>query len=100
MEKTSKKLPCWIKTGFLIFPVITIIGIILRIAGGDNVLFVGAIVPSVIYEEIFERCCALIADNEILNLLFIITFWFAIGAGIGLIIEKIQTRPRLRRGSN
>ena len=79
-----KKLPDWLLSGILIFPVLIALGIIVFALtfGKLNALF-WVIFPSILFEELFETCCYSFSNNQIANLLFAFIFWFAIGAVLG-----------------
>jgi hypothetical protein len=81
-----KKIPFWVKTGILIFPVLLLTSVI-AVALKTNILW-WMIVPSVVFEEIFESFSTAISDSILLNLLFILVFWFAIGSLIGLFSKR------------
>lgn len=86
-----KKLPNWILSGIIIFPVLIVLGIIFfaLTLGKFNVLF-WLIIPSAIFEELFETCCYVFSNNQIANLLFALIFWFTIGATVGWISGKLK----------
>ncbi|MBU1103788.1 MAG: hypothetical protein KJ600_04500 [Nanoarchaeota archaeon] len=39
------------------------------------------ILPSIIFEEVFERCCYAFSNNRVGNFAFVILFWFVVGGG-------------------
>jgi len=80
-----KMFPLWLKTGILIFPVLIILSLLLGFFGGNNLLWL--VVPSIIFEKLFESCCTFIDDSLFLNVIFDLIFWFLIGAAVGKVIE-------------
>jgi len=86
-----KKLPNWLLSGIFIFPVIFILGFIFFTFtfGKFNILY-WLIIPSVIFEELFETCCYTLSNNQIVNLFFALFFWFIIGGALGWITGKIK----------
>lgn len=86
------KVPFWAITGIIIFPAIIIFGPILGfIVQESAAYFFWLIVPSVIFEELLEKCCPFLADSQIANLVFALIFWFIIGSAVGFIFEKLKT---------
>lgn len=75
----------------MIFPVLIVLGLLFGpVSGGKvNVLF-WAVIPSIIFEEIFETCCQAFSDNFIFNVLFVGIFWFGVGSLTGLLVEGIK----------
>jgi uncharacterized membrane protein YphA (DoxX/SURF4 family) len=88
-----KRLPYWLVSGVVIFPILIILGLFFTfISGGKvNVLF-WAVIPSIIFEEIFETCCRAFSDNFIFNVLFVGIFWFGVGSLTGLLAERLKKR--------
>jgi len=86
-----KNLPNWLVSGVVIFPILIVSGLLFGLVSGGkvNVLF-WAVIPSIIFEEIFETCCRTFSDNFIFNVLFIGIFWFGIGSITGLLTERIK----------
>ena len=84
-----KKIPYWILSGIIIFLVIILAGLILSIMtlGKFNFLF-WLILPSILFEDLFENCCYTFSNDQIANLIFAIGFWFIIGSLIGFILCK------------
>jgi len=73
----------------IIFPVLIVLGIILFALtfGKFNVLF-RLIVPSIIFEKLFESCRYAFSNSQTVNLFFALIFRFIIGATIGWSIGK------------
>ncbi|MFH1767384.1 MAG: hypothetical protein ABH826_04865 [Patescibacteria group bacterium] len=92
-----KKLPSWILSGLAIFPVLIVLGIVLfaLTVGKFSILF-WLIIPSIIFEELFETCCYVFSDSQVVNLFFALLFWFIIGAAVGWVSEKLQNPSRNR----
>lgn len=86
-----QKTPTWILSGIMIFPVIIILGLILWVItwGAFNALF-WLIIPSIIFEELFETCCYVFSNSQIANLIFALIFWFVIGGLTGCGVSKIK----------
>ena len=86
-----RKLPIYLLFGVMIFPILIVLGVVLWLItwGGFNMLF-WLIIPSVIFEELFETCCYFVADSQILNLVFALIFWFVIGVALSLIGKKLK----------
>ena len=65
----------------MIFPVIILIGVVLGIItlGAFNPLF-WLVLPSIVFEQLFEQCCTVMSDNMIANAAFALLFWFLIGS--------------------
>lgn len=79
-----KKIPHWILSGIIIFPVLIISGVVLFVLtlGKFNILF-AFIIPAIIFESLFETCCYAFSNNQAANIIFAVMFWFIIGAAIG-----------------
>jgi len=86
-----KKLPNWLLSGIIIFPVIIILGFIFfaLTLGKFDILF-WLIIPSIIFEEIFETCCYAFSNSYIANLLFALFFWFVIGAMLDWLVDRVK----------
>jgi len=88
MEK-PKEIPFWFTTGTTIFFVLLIISIVLFVVNfftAVNYLF-WFIIPSIVFEELFETCCYGFSNDLLANFIFVLVFWFAIGAIIGLLVD-------------
>jgi hypothetical protein len=85
------KLPYWVLSGIIIFPVLMILGVIFfTITLGEfNILF-WLIIPSIIFEELFETSYYAFSNSQVANLLFALIFWFIIGGTLGWITGKIK----------
>jgi len=85
------KLPKWLLSGIIIFPVLLLSGIFLfALTFGKISILFWLIIPSVIFEELFETCCYVFSNNQIANLFFVLLFWFTIGGLLGWITEKLN----------
>lgn len=82
------KIPQWFIWGISIFPLLLILGPILNIIsfGKINFLF-WMIIPSIIFEELTERNFYNLSNNTILNLIFILIFWFTIDSFLGILFQ-------------
>jgi len=86
-----KKLPNWLISGIMVFPVLIVLGIILFVLSfGKISVLIWLIIPSIFFEEIFETCCYTFSNSYIMNLLFALIFWFAIGSTLGWVTERIK----------
>ncbi|HUV42720.1 MAG TPA: hypothetical protein VMY36_02320 [Patescibacteria group bacterium] len=86
-----KNLPYWLVSGVMIFPVLIVLGLLFGlITGGKISILFWMVIPSIIFEEIFETCCRAFSDNFIFNVLFVGIFWFGIGSLTGLLAERIK----------
>ena len=86
-----KKLPLWLISGIAIFPLLTILGLILYVISLGKVSFLfWMIIPSIIFEELFETHFYSLSNNIILNTLFIILFWFSLAAFLGVILKEFK----------
>lgn len=75
------RIPQWVVSGIMIFPVIVLIGIVLSIiTGGNFKVLYWVIIPNLLFEELFEICCNVFAKNETANVISTFVFWFTIGA--------------------
>jgi hypothetical protein len=87
--KTWKKLPYFVKTGIIIFPIVIILSIVIALMnlslGLKTSFLLWMVMPSIIFEQIFETCCYAFSNNKFFNFLFILVFWFVIGALIGIV---------------
>ncbi len=85
----KRKFSVWFLSGICIFPVLITSGIALNLItqGKVNLLF-WMIKPSIIFEELLETHYAGFSDSKIANLVFILIFWFTIGALSGWIVKK------------
>jgi len=88
-----KKIPYWILSGIITILIIIIVGIILSLItfGKFNYLF-WLILPSILFEELFETCCYTFSNSQIANLIFALGFWFVIGSLVGLIVLEIKNK--------
>jgi hypothetical protein len=88
-----KTLPYRLVSGVVIFPNLIVLGLLLGLVSGGklNILF-WAVIPSIIFEEIFETCCRAFSDNFIFNVLFVGIFWFGLGSLTGLLAEGLKKR--------
>ncbi|MBD3252319.1 hypothetical protein GF386_01160 [Candidatus Pacearchaeota archaeon] len=87
--KKPKKIHFWFITGTAIFFILLLMSIILLIVNffiEINYLF-WIIIPSIIFEELFETCCYGFSNNILANFVFILIFWFVVGAVIGLLVD-------------
>ncbi len=85
------KLPGWLISAVIIFPVLAISGIALNLISlGKIQLLFWMILPSIFFEELFETSYIAFSDSQFANLVFIIIFWFSIGAIIELITSKLK----------
>jgi hypothetical protein len=92
-----KKLPYWLISGVVIFPILIVLGLFFGLASGGkiNVLF-WAVIPSIIFEETFETCCRTFSDNMISNVLFVGIFWFGVGSLTGLLADRIKELAKIK----
>ncbi len=90
-----QKLPNPLLFGIIVFPVIIILNIILFILtlGKINILF-WLIIPSIIFEELFEKKYYVFSDNQIANIVFVLIFWFIVGASLGWIAKQITNQTK------
>ncbi len=90
-----KSVPGWLAAGVGVFPLLTVIGAIawLVSSGEINWLF-WAIIPAVIWEHLLEDLSTTLADSAVLNILFLLVFWFAIGALAGLVASRLGRKLR------
>ena len=99
MKNILRKTPLWLISGILIFPVLGFTGLMLSwIFSNEDLLLFWMIVPSILFEEIFEAKYSGLADNLTLNLIFILLFWFVIGGLAGFLLRhligsKSSTQP-------
>jgi hypothetical protein len=84
-----KKIPYWLLSGLMIFPILFVLGGILYLVsfGKINFLF-WMIIPSIIFEEILEENFYNLSNNLLLNILFIFLFWFAVATAVGFVLKK------------
>jgi hypothetical protein len=92
----SKGCPQWLKAGLLTFPVVVSVSGILWVgsmfvSGKCFNFFTWLVLPSIIFEGLFEKCCYAFSNNPIYNLLFAILFWVIAGAAIGYLYERIKS---------
>jgi hypothetical protein len=86
-----KNLPDWLVSGVSIFPILIVSGLLFGfVSGGKISALYWMVIPSIIFEEIFETCCRAFSDNMISNVLFVGIFWFGIGSLAGLLTERIK----------
>jgi len=104
MEKNTRKnqknyfailsrLPSWLISALIIVPIVALIGIILYAisAGQINFLF-WIILPSILFEQLFETSFYAFSNSYLANLVFVILFWTSIGALVGWITAMIRDR--------
>lgn len=87
------RLPSWLISALITVPIVTLIGIILYAvsAGQINFLF-WIILPSILFEQLFETNLYAFSNSYIANLVFVILFWTSIGALVGWITSMIRDR--------
>ena len=86
-----KKIPYWILSGILIFPLLIFISLVLFIFTQGKVSYLfWLVIPSIIFEELFEAYFYVLSNNQIANLVFAFIFWFSIGSFISWITLKIK----------
>lgn len=103
MEKNSKqnqenpfsllrKLPTWLMSALIIIPVVALIGVALFLisTGQINMLF-WIILPSILFEQLFETSFYAFSNSQLANLVFVLLFWSFIGASVGWIISRIRS---------
>ena len=78
------RFPYWAHIGIMIFPLVAVLSLILKWIFGTNPLL-WMIIPSVIFEQVFERCCYSFSNNQFFGIIFVLGFWFFVGALIGKI---------------
>jgi len=88
-------LPSWVVSGIAIFPVLMVVGLLVGVAtaGRIGVLF-WLVVPSIVFEEALEASLTALSDDLLANALFALAFWFAIGAGVGLLQRAVERMSR------
>ena len=86
-----RKLPTWFISAVIILPVVALIGIALNIiiTGQINLLF-WIILPSILFEQLFETSFYAFSNSQLANLLFVLLFWSTLGALTGLIVTKLR----------
>jgi hypothetical protein len=84
-------LPSWVVSGIVIFPVLFVVGLLAGAvtSGRVGVLF-WLVVPSIVFEEALEASLTALSDDLLANALFALAFWFAIGAGVGLLQRGVE----------
>lgn len=87
------RLPSWLISALITVPIVALIGIILYAvsAGQINFLF-WIILPSILFEQLFETNLYAFSNSYIANLVFVILFWTSIGALVGWITSMIRDR--------
>lgn len=87
------KLPTWFISAVIILPVIALIGIALNIisTGQINFLF-WIILPSILFEQVFETSFYAFSNSQLANLIFVLMFWSFLGALLGWITGKIRDK--------
>ncbi|MBU0466064.1 MAG: hypothetical protein KJ718_03585 [Nanoarchaeota archaeon] len=80
------KFPSWLNFGILIFPIVIIISLIIGLFGGNYLVWM--ILPSIVFEELFEGCCYAFSNSEIVSFIFSLVFWFVVGVLIGRVVGK------------
>jgi hypothetical protein len=86
-----RKLPSWIISAIIIVPIVALMGIVMYAlsAGQVNFLF-WIILPSILFEQLFETSFYAFSNSYLANLLFVVLFWTSIGALVGWITNKIR----------
>lgn len=93
MMGTIRQLPLWVRTGVMIFPPLILAGLVLQVvAPASNCLLFWMIIPSIVFEEALEQHFYAASNSQALNLLFIVAFWFAVGALAGLSAGKLHRK--------
>jgi len=94
-EVSLRKVPIWVLSGSVIFPILMFLGFIFYgLSSGKVNLFFWMIMPSIFLEEVFESCCYNLSNSIFLNFIFIILFWFLIGATIGYWVKKLREKKK------
>ena len=85
------KLPSWIISAIIIVPIVAFLGIVMYTlsAGQVNFLF-WIILPSILFEQLFETSFYAFSNSYLANFLFVLLFWTSIGALVGWITNKIR----------
>ena len=66
-----------LKLFLIAFLLILLSGLILNlVSGGEINILYWMIIPSIVFEEFFKTSYPLIADNRIINLIFVFLFWY------------------------
>lgn len=88
-----RKLPTWLMSALIIIPVVAMIGVALFLisAGQINILF-WIILPSILFEQLFETSLYAFSNSQLANLVFVLLFWSFIGASVGWIISRIRSK--------
>jgi len=86
-----RKLPSWFISAVIILPVVALIGIALNIisAGQINLLY-WIILPSILFEQVFETSFYAFSNSPLANLLFVFLFWSSTGALVGWLTTWIR----------
>ncbi len=50
--------------------------------------FAWLVLPSIIFEELFEGCCYDFSNNLVFNLLFALLFWIVIAVILGSVLKR------------
>ncbi len=84
--------------GLIVFPVLVVLGAVLHfVSNGDvNALF-WMVIPSVVFEELFESCCFEFSNCFIFNSLFVFLFWYFTGILISWIFCNFKTLLKKRK---
>jgi hypothetical protein len=77
MEKKRE----WLVFGLLIIPVVIVVSLLIGLATDNYILWIT--LPSILFEQMFEKCCYAFSNNQIANFIFAILLWFLVGAAIG-----------------
>lgn len=90
-----KSVPGWLAGALAVFPLLPVIGAIAwLVSSGDINWLFWAIIPAVIWEQTLEGLSTTLADSTVLNILFLLVFWFAIGALAGLVASRLGRKLR------
>ena len=87
--------PNWLTSGILIIPAVAVLGIVFWAVslGAFNPLF-WLILPSIMFEQLFEAHFRAFSDSQLANLVFAFLFWFVIGAGTGGLSSLVRRTAR------
>ncbi|MDX2443362.1 MAG: hypothetical protein QNK30_06135 [Bacteroidales bacterium] len=85
------KLPSWLISALITVPIVALLGVVFYVlsTGQINFLF-WIILPSILFEQLFETSFYAFSNSQLANLIFVLLFWSSIGALVGWITAMIR----------
>lgn len=90
--RRSRVVPIWLVSGLSIFPVLTLIGVLAYVLTFGRVHPFFWVVLGLIAAQLAFGNTAPIANEALADAVFVVAFWFVIGAGLGALLQVLRRR--------